>query len=76
MNSMSINSFNFLVFTFFISSNIKIAKIRSDNGTEFENPRVEEFCAENKISQNFLDPRNPQQNRVVERKNRILIDIA
>jgi transposase InsO family protein len=44
--------------------------IRSDNGTEFRNVSFDEFCLEHGIDQQFSAPRVPQQNRVVERKNR------
>ena len=51
-------------------------KIRSDHGTKFKNQDFDKFCTENRIDHNFSTPRTPQQNEVVERKNRILIDIA
>ncbi|XP_049342929.1 uncharacterized protein LOC125807259 [Solanum verrucosum] len=54
----------------------KIASIRSDHGTEFENSKIEGFYAKNGINHNFSAPRTPQQNGVVERKNRTLVDIA
>ncbi|XP_049364162.1 uncharacterized protein LOC125828888 [Solanum verrucosum] len=56
--------------------NCKIGSIRSDHGTEFENTQSEGFCAENGIHHNFSAPRTPQQNRVVERKNRTLVYIT
>ena len=56
--------------------NLKTVKIRSDHGTEFENQDFDKFCTENEIDHNFSAPRIPQQNRVVERKNRTLVDIA
>ncbi|XP_015158487.1 uncharacterized protein [Solanum tuberosum] len=49
---------------------------RSDHGTKFENSQIEGFCAENGINHNFSAPRTPQQNGVVERKNRTLVDNA
>jgi len=55
--------------------NIKIASIRSDHGGEFENKDFESFCNENGIEHNFSAPRTPQQNGVVERKNRSLEEI-
>lgn len=58
-----------------VKLNNKIAGIRFDHWTKFKNARVEEFCAENRINHNFLAPRTPQQNGVVERKNKKLIDI-
>jgi len=53
-----------------------ITTIHNDHGGEFENKAFEEFCAQNGFTQNFSSPRSPQQNRVVERKNRSLQDIA
>ena len=54
----------------------KIIKIRSDHGGEFENDVFENFCIENDFEHNFSFPRTPQQNGVVERKNRTLQEIA
>ena len=51
----------------------KVKIIRSDNGTEFGNSTMEAFCKENGIKQEFSAPGTPQQNGVVERKNRTLI---
>ncbi|MGM9241649.1 hypothetical protein ACTFGL_05175, partial [Campylobacter jejuni] len=50
--------------------------IRSDNGTEFRNSTMEEFCKERGVVQQFSAPGTPQQNGVVERKNRTLIEAA
>jgi hypothetical protein len=50
--------------------------IRSDNGIEFKNSSFEYFCAEKGIEHQFSSPRVPQQNCVVERKNRTLIEMA
>ncbi|GKA89836.1 retrovirus-related pol polyprotein from transposon TNT 1-94 [Tanacetum coccineum] len=49
---------------------------RSDNGTEFRNHKLEEFCDEKGISQNFSSPCTPEQNGVFERRNRTLIEAA
>nr|XP_009800913.1 PREDICTED: uncharacterized protein LOC104246732 [Nicotiana sylvestris] len=38
----------------------KVACIRSDHGTEFNNVKFDEFCTENGITHNFLAPRTPQ----------------
>ena len=54
----------------------KVATIRSDNGTEFRNSSMREFCESKGISQTFSAPRTPQQNGVVERKNKTLIEAA
>ena len=53
-----------------------IAGIRSDHGTDFENSKINHFCMKNSTSHNFSAPRTPQQNRVVGRKNRTLVNIA
>jgi transposase InsO family protein len=45
-------------------------KIRSDNGTEFKNSQIEGFLEEEGIKHEFSSPYTPQQNGVVERKNR------
>jgi transposase InsO family protein len=55
---------------------LKVKKIRSDNGSEFKNLQVEEFLEEEGIKHEFFAPYTPQQNGVVERKNRTLIDTA
>nr|XP_009764648.1 PREDICTED: uncharacterized protein LOC104216328 [Nicotiana sylvestris] len=54
----------------------KVACIRSDHGIEFDNAKFDEFCNENGITHNLSAPRTPQQNGVVERKNRTLEEIA
>ena len=53
-----------------------ISSIRSDHGGEFQNHDFQEFCESNGYNHNFSTPRNPQQNRVVERKNRNLPEMA
>ena len=49
-----------------------IKKVRSDNETEFKNTLVEKFLDEEGIKHEFSTPYTPQQNGVVERKNRTL----
>jgi hypothetical protein len=53
-----------------------VKKIRSDNGSEFKNLQVEEYLEEEGIKHEFSAPYTPQQNGVVERKNKMLIDTA
>ena len=53
-----------------------IKSIRSDHGGEFQNARFERFCEKHGISHSFSAPRTPQQNGVVERKNRSLEELA
>jgi hypothetical protein len=55
---------------------LQVKKIRSDNGSEFKNLQVEEYLEEEGIKHEFSAPYTPQQNGVVERKNRTLIDMA
>jgi hypothetical protein len=55
---------------------LKVKKIRSDNGFEFKNLQVEEYLEEEGIKHEFSAPYTPQQNGVVERKNRTLTNMA
>jgi transposase InsO family protein len=50
--------------------------IRSDNETEFRNASFDRFCLEHGIEQQFFASRVPQQNGVVERKNRTLVEMT
>jgi len=52
--------------------NVNIVSIRSDHGGKFENKDFQLFCDENGIEHNFSASRTPQQNEVVETKNRSL----
>jgi hypothetical protein len=55
---------------------LRIKKIRNDNGTEFKNSQIEGFLEEEGIKHEFSSPYTPQQNGVVERKSRTLLDMA
>jgi transposase InsO family protein len=55
---------------------VKVKRIRSDNGTEFKNIQVKDYLDEEDIKHEFLAPYTPQQNRVTERKNRTLIEMT
>jgi transposase InsO family protein len=55
---------------------IKLKKVRSDNGSEFKNTNVEEFCDEKGIKHEFSTTYTLERNGVVERKNRTLIEMA
>jgi len=55
--------------------NCNIAGIRSDHDTEFQNAQIKGFCADHGIHHNFYTPKTPQQNGVVEIKNKTLVDI-
>jgi transposase InsO family protein len=50
--------------------------IYSDNVTEFRNASFNQFCIEHGVDQQFWTPRVPQQNGVVEQKNRTLVEMA
>jgi len=54
----------------------KIVSIRSEHSGEFQNEKFEHFCEKHGINHNFSAPRTPQQNGVVERKNRSLEELA
>nr|GFC94521.1 putative ribonuclease H-like domain-containing protein [Tanacetum cinerariifolium] len=45
-------------------------RVRTDNATEFKNKTLTKFCDEVGITQQFSAARTPQQNGVVERRNR------
>nr|GEV64641.1 ribonuclease H-like domain-containing protein [Tanacetum cinerariifolium] len=49
---------------------------RSDNGTEFKNQDLNQFCRMKGIKREFSVPRTPQQNSIAERKNMTLIEAA
>jgi transposase InsO family protein len=50
--------------------------IRSDNGTKSRNASFDVFYLEHGIGQQFSALRVPQQNRVMERKNCTLVEMA
>ncbi|GJU95652.1 putative ribonuclease H-like domain-containing protein [Tanacetum coccineum] len=56
--------------------NQKVKTIRCDNGTEFKNRDVIEFCGSKGIKREYSNARTPQQNGVAERKNMTLIEAA
>jgi transposase InsO family protein len=55
---------------------LKIKCLRSDNGGEFTLKEFMEFCSENGIKRHFSVARTPQQNKVVERKNKAIHEMA
>ena len=55
---------------------VKLKKIRSDNGKEFDNTNIEAYCDEVGIKHEVSATYTPQQNSVVERKNQTLITLA
>ncbi|XP_073019407.1 uncharacterized protein [Primulina eburnea] len=55
---------------------LKVRRIRTDHGKEFENSSFSSFCDRKGISHQFSAPKTPQQNGIVERKNRTLQEMA
>ena len=60
----------------FIITSFIITSIWTDDGRELQNDSFENLCNENGIDHNFSTLRTPQQNGVVERKNRTLEEMA
>ncbi|GJT49842.1 putative ribonuclease H-like domain-containing protein [Tanacetum coccineum] len=56
--------------------NHKVKIIRCDNGTEFKNNDMNQFCGMKGIKREFSVARTPQQNGVAKRNNRTLIEAA
>ncbi|GJT68848.1 putative ribonuclease H-like domain-containing protein [Tanacetum coccineum] len=54
----------------------KVKVIRCDNGTEFKNKEMNQFCEMKGILRQFSVARTPQQNGVAKRRNRTLIEAA
>nr|GEU29504.1 hypothetical protein [Tanacetum cinerariifolium] len=57
-----------------VDKQVKI--IKCDNGTEFKNKVMDDFCREKGIKREYSVTRTPQQNGVAERSNRTLIEAA
>nr|GFA53174.1 hypothetical protein [Tanacetum cinerariifolium] len=55
---------------------VPVRRIRTENGTEFVNQTLREYYEEVGISHETSVSRSPQRNRVVERRNRTLIEAA
>ena len=54
----------------------KIKTTQSDNGVEFTSNEFKEICKESGIKRESSTPYNPQQNGIVERKNRTIMEAA
>nr|GFB74402.1 hypothetical protein [Tanacetum cinerariifolium] len=59
-----------------VNLQLQVQRIRTDNGTEFKNKTLAKFFDEVGITQQFSAARTPQQNGVVERRNRTLVEAA
>nr|GEW79255.1 hypothetical protein [Tanacetum cinerariifolium] len=55
---------------------LRVKVIKSDNGTEFKNSDLKQFCEIKGIKREFSIPRTPQQNGIAERKNKTLIEVS
>ena len=49
---------------------------RSDRGGEFTSLEFNSFCEQNGVKHHLTTPYSPQQNRIVERRNRTLMDMT
>nr|GFA94554.1 integrase, catalytic region, zinc finger, CCHC-type, peptidase aspartic, catalytic [Tanacetum cinerariifolium] len=56
-----------------VNIQLQVQRVRTDNGTEFKNKTLAKFFDEVGITQQFSAARTPQQNGVVERRNRTLV---
>nr|GEX11095.1 hypothetical protein [Tanacetum cinerariifolium] len=55
---------------------LRVKIIRCDNRGEFRNKEMNDFCSKKGIKREFSNARTPQQNRVAERRNMTLIEVA
>ncbi|KAH9705460.1 hypothetical protein KPL70_011882 [Citrus sinensis] len=55
-------------------TNLKVKVLRTDNGLEYCNKLFEDYCAENGILRHKIVTYTPQQNGLIERMNRTLIE--
>ncbi|KAJ9566358.1 hypothetical protein OSB04_002324 [Centaurea solstitialis] len=55
---------------------LPVQTVRTDNGTEFKNTVLKSFYNSFGITQTFSAARTPEQNGVVERRNRTLVEAA
>ena len=53
-----------------------ITTFRSDRGGEFTSREFDDFCSKNGIKRHLTAPYSPQQNGVVERRNRTLLEMT
>jgi transposase InsO family protein len=54
----------------------KIKCLRFDNGGEFTSKEFMDYCSSDGIKRQFFIARTPQQNGIVERKNRIVQEMV
>nr|GFC02242.1 hypothetical protein [Tanacetum cinerariifolium] len=71
-NQESVNGKEYIL----VRLNVPVRLIRTNNGTEFVNQTLRDYYEEVGISHETSVARSPQQNGVVERRNRTLIEAA
>nr|GFB18919.1 retrovirus-related Pol polyprotein from transposon TNT 1-94 [Tanacetum cinerariifolium] len=59
-----------------VNLQLQVQRVRTDNGTEFKNKTLAKFFDEVGITQQFSAARTPQQNGIMERRNRTLVETA
>ncbi|KAL5547205.1 hypothetical protein UlMin_006892 [Ulmus minor] len=74
--SEAFDIFKTLIIKIQVEKNDRVVRLRSDHGKEFENTLFDDFCAANGISHEFSAPITPQHNGVVERKARVIQEMA
>lgn len=57
-------------------SNLKIKCLRSNKGGEFTSQEFVDYCEECVIKRQYSAPKTPQQNGVVEQKNKTIKEMA
>lgn len=57
-------------------SDKQVKTLRTDHGGEFCSLDFTKYCEENVIARHLTTPYTPQQNRVVERRNRTVVEMA
>lgn len=57
-------------------TNTKIKTFRMDRGGEFISHEFSNYCDQNGIKRHLTAPYSPQQNGVVERRNRTLLEMT
>ncbi|GJY99628.1 zinc finger, CCHC-type containing protein [Tanacetum coccineum] len=56
-----------------METRMKLRMLRTDRGGEFTSNEFTKYCKENRIARQLTAPYSPQQNGVVERRNRIVL---
>ena len=54
----------------------QVKAVWSDNGGEYNLGEFKDFCSKEGIRRELIMPHKPQQNGVVERKNRTIVGVA